>query len=127
MNYTKEISTKKPKMVQENYYEKDLNYEDFRLKRENASNMTNPVEIIYVEEERQINIQFPQDMLAVDGKVDLFRPSNEAMDVSFPIQLSQEGIMTIPLDATIADGLWRIHLEWQSKGMSFYKETVITI
>ena len=117
----------KAQMVQDNYYDKDLNYEAFRLKRENASNMKKPVEIDYAISERKINIQFPEEMLAANGKVDLFRPSNASMDISLPIQLSEDGKMSIPIDAKISNGLWRVQIEWQNKGTSYYKETVITI
>jgi len=117
----------KAQMVQENYYDKDLNYEAFRLKRENANNMKIPVKIQVSNLDQRLNIEFPKSMLSINGQVELFRPSNESMDVTYPIQLSHEGVMTIPLDKNIERGLWRIQVDWQSNGTGYYKEELITL
>jgi len=117
----------KAQMVQENYYDKDLNYESFRQKRENATRMSEPVNIEFAASTKHVQIDFPNNMKTATGQVSLFRPSNASLDQTFPIQLTEEGSMQIPIPADMINGLWKVQVDWKSEGVAYYKESVITI
>ncbi len=117
----------KAQMVQENYYDKDLNYEAFRLKRERASNLKESIVIEYLDMDKNLEIKFPEDMKTATGNISLFRPSNASLDQSYPIQIDEGGSMLIPIPMSVAKGLWRVQIEWENNALDYYMESVITI
>ena len=109
-------------LVQENYYQKDLNYEDFRVKRQNAAQLTEKIQVEYLAKDRNIQLTFPQSMMEASGKVSLFRPSNKYLDKSYNIQLDKEAQMYIPVDRSLPAGRWKIKIDWESAGRKYYNE-----
>jgi hypothetical protein len=115
-------------LVQENYYDKDLNYEEFRKKRNNSAVLVNPVEIEYLSKENLIQLSFPEEMLGVSGKVSLFRPSNKYLDRTFELALDNKALMLIPVDSkSMPKGLWKVKIDWESQGEQYYNEENIEI
>ncbi len=114
-------------LVQENYYQKDLGYEEFRSKRQNSTELSTPVTIKLNNDQNTMEFSFPKDMKEVKGKLLFFRPSNKYMDKTYDLKLDGNSKMILPLDATIPSGLWRIKIDWESQGKYFYKEESIVI
>lgn len=112
-------------MVQDNYYDKDLNYEAFRKSRENGSAMLEPVEINY-EHGRGLTLSFPKDIEVERGEVTLYRPSDRNRDQQLPLALNEENEMEI-VTTDLVSGPWRILLSWSSSGQSYYKEKHIIL
>lgn len=114
-------------LVQENYYDKDLNYEEFRLKRENASNLSVPIEIKYLTSTKNIQVIFPDNTEDISGQISLFRPSNKFLDKQFKISVNASGKMEIPVDKSFQNGLWKVQVEWLNQGKSYFSEQSIVI
>ena len=114
-------------LVQENYYEKDLAYESFRAKRQNASVLTEKADIKYSIAEQAVEIALPKGMSAAKGKLNFFRPSNKQLDTSFELEVNEKGQMLIPVNQKIKPGLWRIQLDWEYEGQAYFQETSIVI
>lgn len=114
-------------LVQENYYEKDLNYEAFRTKRENGLQMSNQVKISYEIQDGNIRLVFPEEMNNVSGQVALFRPSNKKLDRQFDLKLESNGEMLIPVDNTFQAGLWKVYIDWESHKKLFFSQDTIVI
>ena len=112
----------KTHLVQENYYNKDLNYESFRKKRENAKALKKPVTIKYRAKENTVQLAFPSDMASATGKVTLFRPSNKYLDKSYTIDLDEKSKMDIPLEKHMPGGLWKVQVDWEAQGEKYYTE-----
>jgi hypothetical protein len=117
----------KSDLVQENYYQKDLNYEAFRVKRQNASRMSQPARINYIRADKQIRIQLPKEMAGSTGQVSMFRASDKSLDLNFDLSLNEEAIMNIPSTGKFLRGLWTIQVEWESEGKSYYAEEEIIL
>lgn len=117
----------KVELVQENYYQKDLQYEAFRLKRQNATAMTVPISIKYEHKENAVRLAFPAAMADATGQVTFFRPSNKSLDQQVMIVLDDEGTMLIPVSESMKRGLWKMQLDWQSDGKQFFKEESIVL
>ena len=117
----------KSDLVQENYYDKDLNYEAFRVKRQNATRMPKQIGIKFVRADKQIYIQLPKEMNNATGKVSMFRPSNKSMDNTFDLKVNAEGRMNIPVANTFAEGLWTVQVDWISGGKNYYAEDEIIL
>jgi nitrogen fixation protein FixH len=114
-------------LVQENYYRKDLNYESFRQKRENAQNMAEQVTIQYLSNQSQIRLQFPSDMATASGEIAMYRPSNKFLDKKLKLVLDKNGQMLIPVTKEMAKGLWKIQLDWENENRLYYCEENIVI
>lgn len=117
----------KPNMVQDNYYEKDLNYEAFRGKRENAANAKGQIKIEYLADEKNILLDFPDKVNKVSGKVTFFRPSDKNLDKIMDIKLNADGQMIIGVDESLPRGLWNIQIDWQDQVQQFYTEESIVL
>jgi hypothetical protein len=114
-------------LVQEDYYQKDLKYEEFRLKRQNSTQISNQVDITYNPAEKNIQLNFPDDMMNASGKVSLFRPSNKYLDKSYKLKLNSLAEMRIPVTKDMPKGLWRVKLDWENQGTGYYMEEDIIL
>ena len=66
------------------------------------------------------------DPAGTQGTIRLFRPSNSSWDRSVPIALDAAGAQLIPGDKLIR-GYWKVKIDWQSNGESYYFEQPIVI
>ena len=114
-------------LVEENYYQKDLNYEAFRLKRQNSSEMASKVLIQYSDKNNSLELAFPKEMKDIKGKLTFFRPSNKYLDKTFELKLSKNSTMSILIGKNMPGGKWQIQVDWESLGEKFYKEKTIII
>ncbi|MGA0283522.1 MAG: FixH family protein [Saprospiraceae bacterium] len=117
----------KAHMVQDNYYKKDLNYEEFRQKRQNGMAYKNLLNINYDQSDRLILISFPKQMAEAKGELKLFRPSNQYLDKNYPIRLDSNGKMFIQIEDNMVRGKWRVMLDWHFAGTNYYNEETIVI
>lgn len=113
-------------MVQDHYYEKDLNYEAFRKSRQNASELASKSMVTYDAGRKSISLEFPETLLQVEGEVTLYRPSSQSMDKKWPVRLNDAGIMEITTE-NLLPGLWRVLVDFKSAGKSYYHEQVVVI
>lgn len=113
-------------LVEENYYEKDLKYQEQINRIELAKSLSEPVEIQYLD--NVISIVFPKNFnySNVNGKIHLFRPSNPDLDIVFPIKLNDKGKQLIDI-SELKYGSWIVKLEWMHEGLEYYTEKRIFI
>jgi nitrogen fixation protein FixH len=92
-------------------------------KEQNASNMSEKIEINTLEE--GIKITFPSDLNSslIKGKVSLYRPSNKKLDFEVPISLSGSHLL-IP-ENTLVGGRWDISIDWTYDGKEFLNKKTI--
>ncbi len=117
----------KADLVQDNYYALDIDYEEFRLKRQNFENLGIDIVIQYNPGNKEIRVLFPESYKVTDGKIRLYRPSNKWLDKEYPLKLDTSGSMRIPVDHTIARGLWKVILDWEGDGIAYYTEEQLVI
>jgi len=116
----------KVQLVQEEYYNKDLNYEAFRQKRQNADQLNKELQINYIASLEQLELIFPEKMKINEGTLTLFRPSNLYQDQKIRIQTDENNQMTLPTNK-LSKGKWKIQLNFESEGKAYYKEEVIAL
>ena len=117
----------KAHLVQEDYFNKDLNYEEFRKKRQNATSVNISVDVKEQAKGQTLLLQFPSSMNNAQGHVVLFRPSNKNLDQKIPLRLNANGAMEFPMKSRLLEGLWKVQLEWESDQVEYYKEEQIII
>jgi len=104
-------------LVTEEYYKKELAYQQEIDAMTNAQNLPNPPRLERTDS--GLVIHFPEDMspTEIKGKVSLYRPSNKHLDFDLPISLSNAHLL-IP-DKRLLDGRWDIDVNWTYAGESY--------
>jgi len=105
-------------LVSDNYYEKELKYQDRidRLDRAKALGLDVHVQTNLTD----VGIQYPPHFAdgVIRGSLHFFRPSDKQLDRTFPINLQSGLIQTIPRDE-IASGRWILYVDWTQQGQSY--------
>ena len=109
-------------LVEKEYYKKDINYEAFRVKRENGKLLSQGLDIGIKND--QLIFSFPKELGKVKGTIHLFRPSNSKLDAFIPIDLDEDNNMTVAIDK-YPKGLWRTKTEWEVNGIHYFNEEKI--
>lgn len=110
-------------LVTENYYQKELVYQQSIDKEINAKRLDE--QVTWKKISNGILITFPQSLKIEDikGKVFLYRPSNKHLDFEIPITLSNHTLL-IP-DNRLLDGRWNLSVEWiYNKTEYLFKENI---
>jgi nitrogen fixation protein FixH len=110
-------------LVVEEYYKQELKFENQMQKEQNASNMSEKIEIKTSEEGTKITFPSDLDVTLVKGKVSLYRPSNKKLDFEVPISLSGSHLL-IP-KSTLVGGRWDISIDWTYDGKEFLNKKTI--
>ena len=109
------------KMVEDNYYDKELAYQDRIDKLNNTDSL--PWKVNVKQEPGNIIIQFPQldTALTPAGTLLFYRPSDPERDFSIPLQLNDSSCQVIDIKG-IKKGKWLIKLDWAMGGKEYYYE-----
>ena len=111
-------------LVSEEYYQKELVYQEEIDAAENASELKESIKIQKTVE--GLRIYFPQEfnLKEITGKVFLYRPSNKQLDFEIPISLSNTYLL-VP-ENRLLDGRWNIIIKWNIKNTAYlFKEEFI--
>lgn len=111
----------RPDMVADNYYEKDVAYQEHYEKMENTSNLASDFEIDYSVKEKRIVFSFPNDMDDIKGKIVFYRPSDRSLDFKVDINVDENQKMILNTE-NLVSGLWDVQVEWNAEGKAYYKE-----
>ncbi|MFC7772301.1 FixH family protein [Flavobacterium sp. GCM10027622] len=110
-------------MVTEDYYKKEIGFQTQLDKQQNAMDLSERVAVINTTEGLEIHFPKSFDWNQIQGKVSLYRPSNQQLDFDIPISLSSSNLL-IP-KTKLAGGRWDITIDWNYNGKGFLnKETV---
>ena len=104
-------------MVTEEYYRKELEYQQDLDASRNLELFGGRVEVVRIPE--GLGIRFPEGMdpKGLDGKMSLYRPSNKQLDFEIPIQNS-DTLQLIPA-SRLLDGRWDIRVKWTYEGKPY--------
>jgi hypothetical protein len=113
-------------LVDENYYQKDIEFEEHLNKMNNSNGLPNQLKVDYTSEDQQIILSFPDDLKAITGEILCFRPSDESKD--FKVKIAPDGSFQQAIaTADMITGLWRIQVNWSADGRDFYSEELVII
>jgi len=109
-------------LVAENYYEKEIKYQD-QIDREVSASALDREVLVYDGQEKAMILDLP---VGAKGSLQLFRPSDARLDKNLPVEITSEGKTKVSLQDLKA-GYWRVQLTWTENGVDFYEEKKITI
>lgn len=112
-------------LVTENYYQQEIEVDGRHDREVNALKLSQPLNIESISE--GIKISFPSDFdyNKINGKISLYRPSNQRLDFEKTISLSSSNLL-IPKKALV-DGRWDIVVEWSYKGKEYRNTEQLTV
>ena len=110
-------------LVMEDYYEQDANHQDRMAHIANARSHAGHI-FRYDASARSFIVALP--ITASNALVELYRPSNAALDREFSINASTLSDGQISAEGLHA-GLWRAHLTWNQDGEVYRVETAFVV
>ncbi len=114
------------KLVEKDYYQKEINYQSQIDREMRASQLSQNVNIY--NDENGIVLQFPSTFLPhnISGKVVFFRPSDSGLDFDMQIGLNQDGMQSIS-SAHFKKGAWIVKVFWNDRQDEYYSEKRIFV
>lgn len=112
-------------LVSEDYYAKELVYQQKIDEVKRTTALSAPVQITLVNKE--VSIQFPKDFATkkITGEVSLYCPSDEKKDRTQPFTVTDAAVnMVLPGNY---HGLHYVKLSWTAEGITYYYEQKIFI
>ncbi len=109
-------------LVTENYYEKEIKYQD-QIEREKSAAALDREVLVFDAQSRAVILDLP---VGAKGNIRLFRPSDARLDQELSLDIKEEGKTTIPLEK-LKSGYWRVQLTWTENGVEFYEEKKISL
>jgi len=110
-------------LVTDNYYQKELEFQDQIDATKNAKLLDEDVKI--VKSEKGLQIYFPKIFEnEMEGKVFLYRPSNKQLDFEIPISIT-DNYLLVP-EKSLLDGRWNISVKATHNNKEYYFSEEIT-
>ncbi len=112
-------------MVTEEYYKKEIGFQEQINKAQNAYDLTDKVTILTKSEGLLISFPKAFDYIKIKGKVSLYRPSNQKLDFDMPISLSSSNLL-IP-KTKLVGGRWDITIDWEYQGKGYLNKEKVNL
>ena len=113
-------------LVQEDYYQADLDYQQQYDKVSNA-NTTNLLQVKHRAGSDELMLEtVVEQPEALSGTVLFFRPSDKRLDFEVPIQMDANGQQGISLK-DVLPGRWRIKIDYFIGEKTYFTETDLVI
>jgi hypothetical protein len=109
-------------LVTENYYEKEIKYQD-QIDRERSAATLDREVLVFDAVAKSMVLDLP---IGAKGSLQLFRPSDARLDQELILDITDEGKTWVPLQA-LKSGYWRVQLTWTENGTDFYQEKKINL
>ena len=120
---TKSVN-EKVELVSSDYYEKELAYESQKVATELNLNLAHPA-VVWCDAEG-IRVELPSEMDAskIQGKIQVFRPSDKSLDFDVAIDGSKGLVQKVATSKLVA-GMYRVKVDFSYDGISYYLEKQI--
>ena len=111
-------------LVSEDYYAKELAYQEQIDKMKNTSSFGKDVEIDV--QIGSVVMKFPIEKATgpISGELLFFRPSDANLDRKLPLSLDSNGVMQVDTKEML-QGIYNLQIEWQVGDLEFYSEETI--
>jgi hypothetical protein len=113
-------------VVTDNYYEKELKYQDQIDKVTRTRALKEKIDINNTGKE--LIIKFPNQPDKNQNKdfISLYRPSDNTKDVKIPVLTDTSGTQVVSVERLIK-GCWKVQINWTSRGSEYYYESVFNL
>lgn len=110
-------------LVAPNYYDRGIQYQQQIDRMIRRDSLQARVGCSYEADVQQIKLQFPSSYAAgvITGTIQLFRPSDAALDRMIPIDADITGSQVVDMH-DYAMGRWKLFIQWQADTLQFFQE-----
>ncbi|MFD2244941.1 FixH family protein [Pontibacter ruber] len=114
-------------LVSKNYYEQEIQYQD-HIEKVGRTVAAGDVAVNYNAEAHTILLQLPESFKGqpINGKINLFRPSDDQLDQEIPLQLGRDLSQLIETQK-LEKGLWKVRVNFSAGNETYYNEKTIQI
>ncbi len=113
-------------LVVDDYYAKDLAYQNHYDKLENSKNSSDDLEITQNNKDQIVEFRFPKESGKIVGEILFYRPSDKSQDIVLKIFPNPDNTMIVPT-SRLEKGLWKIKVDWKINDKPFYKERTLRL
>lgn len=108
-------------LVEDNYYEKAVNYQQHIDKMNNTASLSSKIQI--VQDEKYIKLVFPSDFKdkTLEGTIQFYFAANEKNDLKTTIATDSVLTQIIP-SSSLTPGKYTVKIDWKSDNKVFYFE-----
>ena len=113
-------------LVEDDYYEQGVNYQEKIEKRNNAKRLTKKIEL--KQSSDILEIMFPAEIKGNDlrGTLHFYSPVNKANDYRTEIKTDENLKQKIDI-SNLNKGRYTLKIDWKSEGISYYEEKSLII
>lgn len=116
--------TKNIDLVTENYYEKEIKYQDQIDKINNTNSLK---EVIRVEAiDNSVIVNYPAGTNKISGDISFYKPSDAKEDFKIIIEHGTDLKQLISTEK-LTKGLWKVQINWAMDGKEYFNEEKIMI
>lgn len=111
-------------LVEEDYYPKELQYQQQIDKQDNLMQLGEQIELI--QKAHNLALQFPKSQIqdSIFGQIIIYRPSNSKLDKTMRIKTDSNNVHLINTKALTA-GKYVLKVAWSYKQKAFYQEIIL--
>ena len=115
-------------LVSADYYPQELVHQQRMDAVARTAALPVPIEITHSDASRRLSLQLPPALAgqAVHGQVHFFRPSNQALDFTLPLQPAAD-LRQLVNTSKMAPGFWRVQLDFTAGGQAYFLEQDLTL
>jgi len=113
-------------LVVDDYYAKDLSYQQTIDKLKNSAALVSPLKINYYDILQLVELEFPDEFENITGTIQFYRAANKKEDVLLPIELGGNKCMDVFI-RSLKPGLWKIEVDWVGDGTPFLDRQMIIV
>lgn len=114
------VSSDSDSLIDDQYYEQGLNYDQKIQKKQNAENF-GAIPSVQIKGDSLLMIFKEKNN---KGNVAFIRPSDQKLDFSFPFDLTGDSLQ-ISI-SSLEKGNWQMELDWNAKGREYFHEQRVT-
>lgn len=114
-------------LVTNNHYEEAVEYQEVIDQKKRASELENPILVVFDEKIEALRIVFPNELVGkAQGDIKLYRPNNPEMDAELPLKVNATGTQLISTRA-MEKGKWVLSIEWEVEDTKYLEEKTVVI
>ena len=115
-------------LVATDYYAQELEYQSQIDSHNNLMDLEGKMAIKVSKASSLLEIQFPEGALApgAHGQLQFFRPSDPSLDFQIDFDGAKGKVLQINT-TKMAGGYWRVKMNWESEGKSYFFEQQIQL
>lgn len=103
-------------LVEENYYEHEINYDQNKISKSNYEELEDKVAMNQIEE--GVQFVFPEQFSSVTGKIFFYRPDQKKYDREFELMLDNNRQQILDYQ-NFKEGFYEVTVEWNDGAKSY--------